>query len=111
MRPVRNNSAGPLDRGQAIGLVLVAVVVIVTVAVAMAALAGRMTDRSAAQTAADAAALAGAIGGRPAAAVVAERNGGQLVAFDLDRVGTDVTVTVEVRVGGESRTARASNGP
>ncbi len=102
---------GPHDCGQAVGLIVIAVVLIAAVAVAMASIAVRMTERSAAQSAADAAALAGVINGMAAADAVAERNGGNLLEFQLDRNGADVTVSVRVQVGVESASARASSGP
>lgn len=96
------------ERGQAIVLVLIAVALIAAVAVAMASVAARMTDRSAAQAAADASALAGAVSGFEAAAAVAERNGGRLVSFQLERDGVDVTVSVRVQLAGEVASAKAS---
>lgn len=99
------------DAGQAIGLVLISIALIVTVLFAVTAIATRITQRSVAQSAADAAALAGVVGGRTDAETVARRNGALLVAFDIDRVDQDVTVTVRVQVGDESALAVASTAP
>lgn len=99
------------DVGQAIGLVVIAIVLIASIAIAMASVGSRLVERSAAQNAADAAALAGAFGGRADAEVIANRNGGNLVSFRLERLGPDVVIDVTVRIGGETASARASTAP
>lgn len=99
------------DRGQAMGLVLVAVGMVAVIAIALSQVGARLTARSRAQNAADAAALAGVDGGRVAAAAMAGRNGAALVSF-IDRPGPEGnTVTVEVTVGGEHAVAAASKEP
>ena len=60
----------------------------------VARLGAAANDRARAHLAADAAALAGAAEGRDAAADLAAKNGGRLVAFRI--VGTDTVVTVVV---------------
>ncbi len=99
------------DVGQALGLVLIAIVLIASIAAAMASVGSRLVERSAAQNAADAAALAAALGGRVEAEFVADRNGGDLVSFRLERLGPDVVVDVTVRVGAETASARSSTAP
>ena len=95
------------DRGQAVVLLLAVVVMAALALLAVGAFSRRIIDRDRAQTAADAAALAAVIGGRPAAERFAGGNGARLIGFD--QVGDVVTVVVEV--GGESATARATDGP
>ena len=98
------------DRGQAAPLMVVMLVVLV-VAVAATVEVGRFLDESArARTAADAAALAGAAGGRPEAAALAAANGGLLLSYTEQQADGDsdaLLVTVAVRVGRASQTARA----
>lgn len=96
------------DRGQATVLLLACVTVLVVVMVAVAHFGGRVMVRERAQAAADAAALAGVVGGRPAAARLAARNGGNLVSF---RSPDSLTVEVTVRVGDAVATARATRAP
>lgn len=107
------------DRGQALGLVLIAVGLVAVIAVALSHVGARLVARSRAQNAADAAALAGVDGGSGAAAAMAARNGGVLVSF-VERPGRggstvamDVAmeVIVEVTVDGEHAVAAASSGP
>ncbi len=107
------NGACHSDRGQAVGLLLVAVFVIVALAFGVATMAIGLTQHSLAQSAADAAALAGAIGGVDEAVRAAERNGGLLLDFTrTDSTDLDAsTVTVRVAVGTRSAVARASNVP
>lgn len=95
------------DFGQAIVLVLAVVVVVVVLAVAIGRFSARLVDSQQAQLAADAAALAGVVGGRDAAEHLAIANDGVLTAFVM--VG-DV-VFVEVRVGDETASARATRAP
>ena len=98
------------DRGQAAPLMVVVLLVMMVAVVATVEI-GQLLDESAqARTAADAAALAGAAAGREEAAALAAANGGFLVSYtEQETVGdTDVLlVTVEVRVGRASQTARA----
>ena len=96
------------DRGQA-AILLVAVVatLAVVLAAALADFGGHVLDRSRAQHAADAAALASLDGGVVAASELARRNGAVLVSWQRGP-GPD-EVTVVVRVGDSTATARASN--
>ena len=100
----------PWDRGQAAPLMVVALAVALIV-VLVTVEAGRLLHESAmARTAADAAALAGAAGGRAEAESVAAANGGVLVSYVEQRPEDDsepVVVTVAVRVGRASESARA----
>ena len=71
---------------------------------------GRLLNASAAaRTAADAAALAGAAAGPGAAAAIAASNGGVLLSYEEEPAhdGDGLLVTVAVRVGRASQTARA----
>ncbi len=95
------------DRGQAIVLVLAVVVVAVVFTVAIGRFNSRLIDSQQARLAADAAALAGVVGGRDAAEQLAIANEGVLTAFLM--VGDEVFV--EVRVGDESASARATRAP
>lgn len=99
------------DRGQALGLIVIAVTLIICSMVAIVDVSARLVERSRAQTAADSAALAGVDGGRAAANAVAAANGGHIVSFarHVADDGTDVAVTVAV--GDESGSARASSRP
>lgn len=96
------------DRGQAAVLVLVVVaVLLVAISSAVAAMGRATIDRTRAQTAADAAALASLEGGPTAAADLAGRHGAVVTAWSSS--GDSVTVTV--RIGEVSATARASDAP
>lgn len=95
------------DRGQAVMLVLALVAVMATAMVAAGRFGAHTVRIEQAQVAADAAALAGVVGGRPAAADLARRNGGVLVAFSSS--GDDVIVSVAV--GEATATARATRAP
>ena len=95
------------DSGQATVLLLAVVALVVVLMVATAQFAGRVVTREQAQIAADAAALAGTVGGRPAAAELAQANGGVLVSFAV--VGE--VVQVRVTVDDASATARATRAP
>lgn len=99
------------DRGQALGLVLMAVAMLAVVAVALGNAGARLVARSRAQNAADAAALAGVESGAAAAGTIAERNGGAVVSFVSTPGPAGTTVTVEVVVGGEHAIAAASTEP
>ncbi|MGA9278319.1 pilus assembly protein TadG-related protein [Ilumatobacter sp.] len=96
------------DRGQAAILVITMVAVLAVVfSLAVATMGRTSIDRTRAQTAADAAALAALDGGANAAADLASRHGAVVVG--LSRSGSEVTVTV--RLGDVSATARASDAP
>ncbi len=98
------------DSGQS--AVLVLVVAAALGAALMAALVdfgGITQDRARAQTAADAAALASLDGGRAAAQDFARLHDGVLVSWSVGPGEHEVTVVV--RVGESSATARASNAP
>lgn len=99
------------DRGQAVGLILIAVALIVTVAMAVAGLAVRSAHHGRAQTAADAAALAGASAGEASATRVASLNGALIISYAESQAADGKSVTVRVSVEGESATARASTAP
>lgn len=98
------------DGGQAAPLMVV-VLLALMVAVVATVEVGQLLDESArARTAADAAALAGAAAGREEAAALAVANGGLLVSYAEQETAGDadvLLVTVEVRVGRASQTARA----
>lgn len=70
-----------------------------------------LVDASRARTAADAAALAGVTGGRQAAEQLASGNGAAIVEFTESSRDGAVTVTVTVRVGDATSSARASDAP
>ncbi len=96
------------ERGQSAIVVLVVVAVFgAAVAGAIADVGGLAQDRSRAQTAADAAALASLDGGRSAASRFANLHGATLVSWA--RHGHRVTVVV--RHGDATATARATNEP
>lgn len=96
------------ESGQAaIVLLAVVAVLVVTISLAVAAMGRTTIDRTRAQTAADAAALAAVSGGPPAAAALAARHGAIVTALSVD--GEEVTVTV--RIGAVSATARATDSP
>ncbi len=98
------------DTGQAAVLVLaVTAVLLVVIVVAMAAMGRTAIARTRAQTAADAAALASLDGGRSAASVYAERHGAEVVEWFAGPEPFEVTVVV--RLGDTTATARASNAP
>lgn len=96
------------DRGSMLLLVVfVGVAVTAAIGAAMVPMLDHVADRQRARSAADAAALAGVVDGRRAAATIAARNDGVLVAWH--RQGDEVTVTVSV--DGRTATARATDGP
>lgn len=86
-------------------LVVVTAVLLVVVLLAIATMGRTMVDRTRAQTAADAAALAGLDGGPSAASRLAARHGAQVIAWS--ERGDVVTVTV--RLGDTTATARATD--
>src|SRR5262245_16120313 len=85
-----------------IGLALTSAITLALMPVLVA-----LIDHQHAQGAADAAALAGVTGGQAASSAVAARNRATLVAWS--RSGFEVTVTV--RVGDTTATARATDAP
>ena len=98
------------ERGQSAVLVLVVAAVLLVVFVgAIASMGGVALDRTRAQTAADAAALAALDGGLAVATDLAGRHGGTVVSFRRGP-GPD-EVTVVVRIGESTATARASDAP
>jgi len=98
------------DEGQAAVLVVVvAAVLLVAIVLALATMGRTAVDRTRAQTAADAAALASLEGGRSAADSLAQRHEAVVVAWFRGPGPFEVTVTV--RIGDTSATARASNAP
>lgn len=98
------------DRGQAAVMLLVITAALAVVfAVALADFGRHLIERGHAQHAADAAALASLEGGRHAAIEFAELNGAVLLAWSRGP-GPD-EVTVVVRVGDSSATARATDAP
>lgn len=70
---------------------------------------GDLVDACRARSAADAAALAGVTGGESHASSIATANSATLESFDVVRAGDGSTVTVTVRVGDATSTARASD--
>jgi Flp pilus assembly protein TadG len=84
-------------------LLLLLLALVMVLAAVIVRVGGRVADRSHVEHAADAAALAGAVGGRTAAASVARANDVELVDF----VEAGDVVTVAVRSGPDSATARA----
>ncbi len=96
------------DSGQAaIVLLAVVAVLMVTMSIAVATMGRTTIDRTRAQTAADAAALAGLEGGASASSQLAALHGATVVSWT--DVGDEVTVTV--RVGDTTATARATDAP
>ncbi len=87
----------------------VAAVLLVVLLIALGAMGRTALDRTRAQTAADAAALASLDGGRLAAADLAQRHGASVVVWSVGPGPFEVTVTV--RVGHTTATARASAAP
>ncbi|MDQ3176172.1 MAG: hypothetical protein M3Q72_01305 [Actinomycetota bacterium] len=70
---------------------------------------GDLVDAGRARSAADAAALAGVAGGQSRASSVAAANSARIESFHVVRAGGGSTVTVTVRVGDATSTARASD--
>lgn len=98
------------DRGQAAVLVVsVAAVLLVVFVMALGTMGRTAIDRTRAQTAADAAALASLEGGRAAAVALAERHGASVVGWTSGPGAYEVTVSV--RIGDTTATARATNAP
>ncbi len=98
------------DAGQSSVLVLVVAVALgVALMTALVDFGGIVQDRARAQTAADAAALASLVGGRAAATDYAMRHGAAVISWTPGPGDHEVTVTV--RLGDSTATARASNAP
>lgn len=96
------------DRGQAAVLVVVtATALLVVFLLALSSLGRGVLDRTRAQTAADAAALASLDGGRGAAVDLARRHDATVLSWERGPGPFEVTVTV--RLGASTATARASN--
>ena len=88
-------------------VVLIAFAITAAIMFGLVPVLGDLTDRQQARSAADAAALAGVTGGQAAAASLAAANDAMLVGWH--RSGREVTVSV--RVGDQTVTARATDGP
>jgi hypothetical protein len=98
------------DDGQAAVLVIaVAAVLFVAVVLALGVMGRTAVDRTRAQTAADAAALGSLDGGSSAAVSLAQQHGAFVVRWFRGPGPGQVTVTV--RLGDTTATARASNAP
>ena len=96
------------DRGQ-VAVIMVLVLFLVFITAVVIAETTKLFDESAkARTAADAAALAGAAEGRAAAVHMASENGGTLVSYSENVGYSENIVTVVVKVGRATQTARAS---
>ena len=88
-------------------VVLIAFAITAAILLGLVPVLGDLSERQQARSAADAAALAGVTGGRAAAASLAAANDAVLVGWS--RSGREVTVSV--RVGDQTVTARATDGP
>lgn len=98
------------DRGQSAVLLLIVLAVLAgALATALVDVGEAVSERARAQTAADAAVLASLEGGRSAAGRLAAANGGEIVSWRRGPGPDEVTVTV--RVGDATATARATNAP
>ena len=86
---------------------LIAFAITAAILLGLVPVLGDLSERQQARSAADAAALAGVTGGRAAAASLAAANDAVLVGWS--RSGREVTVSV--RVGDQTVTARATDGP
>jgi hypothetical protein len=98
------------DFGQSAVLVLVVALALgVALLAALVDFGGATQNRARAQTAADAAALASLDGGAAAAYDYANRHGAAVISWS--RGPGEFEVTVRVRFGDSTATARASNAP
>lgn len=98
------------DAGQAAVVVMLVVgAVFAASAAALGAVGADMVDRTRAQTAADAAALAELVRGPGAGDAIAARHGATVVSWH--RAADGRVVTVVVRVGDATATARATDRP
>lgn len=96
------------DTGSALVLtVMIGLGLLGATTLALTPVLGDLLERQRARTAADAAALAGVSGGRGGATELARANGAVLIAWSES--GDEVTVTV--RVGDRTATARATDAP
>lgn len=96
------------DRGQAAVVVVVAAATLFAASsVALVGVGGVVVDRARAQSVADAAALAGVLEGPQSARDVADTHGAVVVSL----IEATEEVTIVVRVGRATATARASAGP
>jgi predicted MarR family transcription regulator len=91
----------------AVTVMLAGLSIVSATTIAIVPVLNGLIERQRARSAADAAALAGVTGGRGASSALAADNGGELIRFE--RVGREVTVWV--RVGGSSASARATDEP
>ena len=98
-----------LGANLAVLVVAIAAVLLVVFVVALGSVGRTAVDRTRAQTAADAAALASVETGRPAAESIARRHGASVVTWSRGPGTHEVTVTV--RLGDTTATARATNAP
>ncbi len=106
----RHDSRYHGDEGQAaVLLVTVAAALLVAVLLGLGAMGRTALDHTRAQTAADAAALASLDGGHSSAVSLARRHGAAVVTWFRGPGPSEVTVTV--RLGDTTATARASNAP
>lgn len=97
------------DRGQATPLLLMMLFATVGLALVVAEVGRLLNESAQARTAADAAALAGAAEGEQVAAELAAANGGTMISYhEHDEDDGSSTVSVTVRVGRATQTARAS---
>jgi len=100
------------DRGSTLVMVmLVAVAVSWSVVMAINPLVVQLRDQQRAQQAADAGALAGVTGGEGLATSIVQRNGGELVGWQIEVVAEHHRVTVIARVGDREASARATDEP
>lgn len=90
---------------------MVVCVVFAMSAVALATLGRNMTERTRAQSAADAAALAGVVQGRSTGEEIAARHGASVVSWTTSIAADGQEITVVVRLGDATATARASDRP
>jgi len=98
------------DDGQsAVALMVMVAVLFVALVVAAGTFGGRALDRTRAQTAADAAALGSIDGGRLGARRLVDAHDAVLVSWEPGPGPHDVTVVV--RLGDATATARATNAP
>jgi|TARA_B110000240_G_C13374764_1_gene399817 hypothetical protein len=98
------------DAGQSAAFLLVIVVAVgLALMSALVGFGAVVQQRTRAQTAADAAALASLDGGAPAASTYAELHGAIVVSWTRNPESHEVTVVV--RLGDTTATARATNAP
>ena len=98
------------DAGQSAAFLLVVVVAVgLALMSALVGFGAVVQQRTRAQTAADAAALASLDGGAPAASTYAELHGAIVVSWTQNPESHEVTVVV--RLGDTTATARATNAP